>query len=826
MTATSPRPLYLLDVQHSGYFGWGVWTREDYPERWIEQNVERMRRHPHYHMALNLGAQTYERNPSFAAKLRLWLRKYGRRLAICGGDYAQPTACIRTGEANLRHLLYGVEIVRKLLGYDVRVWTASEPGNFAQLPQILIDLGYTGALLKLHGPGQTGLTPTVEASKVYWIGPDGTRIPAVPEYPGDRFSRGRPDPKGPLPWSMWLMTRYRNAFAGQGDFQLADLLAWQRQYQARGIEYVVMTKDDDNNDQPGNNNYCMTSIDALARDTADDPRFQWVTPEEMMEIIPPPEEAHRPAPSPDYRPDPNLFETRGEVFNDYGFAGGADWVNDLEAEAWLQRADYLVALGHVLGLESTAPYEDRMERAWKQHLAAQNHDLALKNSINLENYLQHEAKRLSRDVVESAAADLGRRIDTTGGDRAIVVYNSLTWPRLEYVTVEVWCDEDVADVVVYDGAQQIPHEIVGRTGDYVEVGFYARVPALGYKVYTVRLLDRPASPTPTEGLGRVAPGYTVETRFYTARLAANGGFESLVERSTGRSVLGYRSGKLSADVDGKRVQSTGEVCVESGPLSTRVRCQGSVGHKLTFAATTLFYHDVPRIDTTVRLRAHQFDGTEGGIIAGREGRRLGVDYVLGLGEVPKLVRYQPFLAWPYDPSAPYFEPKFGAPFWVDFSADDAGVTFVNRGTVGYFYRPEDRELQNVLFTGRLSEVELTFGLVPHPGDWVRGEAQRRGLEFGYPLLARVEDAHPGVLPRELQMLEVGAGNVAPSSIFVRDGGLFLRVYEYEGLAGDLDLRLGPRLGKAARVDLSGNETGDAAGTIAPYQIATLRLYTS
>ena len=585
--------------------------------------------------------------------------------------------------------------------------------------------------------------------------------------------------------------------------------------------------DDDNNDQPGNNNYCMTALDALARDTAGDPRFQWVTPEEMMDIIPPPEEAYRPAPTPDFRPDPNLFETRGEVFNDYGFAGGSDWVNDLEAEAWLQRADYLVALGHVLGLgsgpRSTASHAERLEHAWKQHLAAQNHDLALKGSLNLGNYLQHESIRLSRDVVTEVAAELASQMNTTGGDRAIVVYNSLTWPRLDYVTVQVWCDGPATDVAIYDATQEIAHEVVERTGDYVAVGFYARVPALGYKVFSVKLLDRAAS-CPT-GLRRVVPGDPIETPFYTARLAANGGLESLVEKSTGQPVLRYRSGKLSADVDGKRVQSTGDVSVELGPLSTRVCCRGSVGHKIGYVATTLFYHDIPRIDTTMRLRAQHRDGTEGGLIAGREGRRLGIDYALDLGDAPAITRYQPFLAWPYEPSAPYFDAKFGAPFWVDVSGDSVGVTFVNRGTVGYEYRPDERELQNALCTGRLSEVELNVGLVPHPGDWFRGQAQRRGLEFAYPLFAQVEDIHSGVLPREFQTLAVGAENVAPSSLFVQDGEAFLRVYEYAGRAAPIDFTLGPPLAKVSRVDLTGHEIGGAADTMTPYRISTYRLDT-
>ena len=51
-------PLYLLDIHHSGYVGWGVWRGPEMPERWSAETVERLFRHEHYKMGLNLGAQT------------------------------------------------------------------------------------------------------------------------------------------------------------------------------------------------------------------------------------------------------------------------------------------------------------------------------------------------------------------------------------------------------------------------------------------------------------------------------------------------------------------------------------------------------------------------------------------------------------------------------------------------------------------------------------------------------------------------------------------------------------------------------------------------
>ena len=77
-----PEPLYLLDIHHSGYLGWGVWRGQDKPELWTAETVERLYRHEHYKMGLNLGGQTYEWYPHFAARIKQWLAEFPDRLSV------------------------------------------------------------------------------------------------------------------------------------------------------------------------------------------------------------------------------------------------------------------------------------------------------------------------------------------------------------------------------------------------------------------------------------------------------------------------------------------------------------------------------------------------------------------------------------------------------------------------------------------------------------------------------------------------------------------------------------------------------------------------
>ncbi|MBC7260973.1 MAG: hypothetical protein H5T63_03080, partial [Chloroflexi bacterium] len=668
----SQEPLLLLDIHHSGYLGWGVWCGPEMPELWTAETVERLLRHQHYKMGLNLGAQTYEWSPKFAARIREWLARFPDRLFITGGDYAQPTACVRTGESNLRHLLYGLEVIRQLLGVDVSIWTVSEPGNFAQLPQILLDLGYRGALMRIHGPGQGGsLTPRIDAGVVWWEGPDGSRIKSVPEYTSDRI-----EPKAAVPHSMWMMTRYRNTYAARGNYTLDDLWEWKKAQEAKGITPVVMSKDDDHNNQYANNNRCMTSGHLLAADTEHDNRFRWVTAEELFDELPEPEVV--------LAADPNLFETRKPSFCDYGYGANMDWLSDLQTEASLRMADFATVLAARLG--GGENYEGQMSEAWKRHLMAQNHDLSLKGSLHLEYHLQYESRRLADQVRDSALDSLLANVDTTSDLGAVVVFNPLGWDRTDYVQIAL-PTEIAAQGGLFDGCTALPWEVVKRDAERTIMGFVSSVPALGYRVYSIQRRGSAVSGTTEQSLQ--APGVQVEPRSlrvetdsYIAQLLPEGGLAGVWTKG-GVCVAGPRSLTLAGDIGGQAYHSKGKVSsIEVGAVSATAHEEGKIGPHYRYQMTYRFVPGLPYIILDLCVMADYVDGEPGapGII-GSPSRKLGaeISFPQSMGPIT-CTRKQPFLVWPYSPEV---DPVFAALYWVDFSDSLAGVALLNRGTIGY-----------------------------------------------------------------------------------------------------------------------------------------------
>lgn len=802
MPAYPNEPLLLFDIHHSGYLGWGVWVTADAPERWTAETVERVVRYPGYKMGINLGAQTYEQNPRFARRIRKWLRMFPGRVFITGGDYAQVTGCVRTGESNVRQLVLGWDTIRRTLGVRVDTWTMSEPGNFAQLPQLLAGLGYENVLLRIHGPGQRGSkTTALDAACVWWEGPDGTRILAIPEYQDDRR-----DARSSVTESMWMMTRYRIATAERGNYTLDDLWHWKERMEAKGISPVVMSKDDDHNDQPAINNLCMRAGHLLAADTENDPRFRWVNPDDLFGELPEPQEV--------YRPGPDLFETRVTSFCDYGHSGNKDWVVDLQTEAKLKTADLIAVLAAKLVRDQKV--EGTLAEAWKNHLAAQNHDLSLARTRDLMYHLQFEAQRLADEAQDPAASAILRKLDTGDGLGAVVAFNPLGWARTEYATVTLPA-EVVERGVLYGEDAVVPWEVVERNAELVTMGFVAEVPSLGYRAYTIR----------PSGLDGVCPkaevdGLTVRTGDYAVTFGRNGGIESLVPTGESRSVVQAGSVGIVGDIGGKPVRSVGNLSIESEGLASVVaREKGRLGE---FHEYEIAYRIVPGIpyimlDVQVVPSFHQNTPNAPGT-AGDPERKLEFTARLAKHLQPTTcVRKQPMIVWPYDAA---MSPVFAALMWVDYEGKDAGLALLNRGSIGQRWLRDEGEVNVILFTGRISGYRAELAVLPHTGDWLEGRVHEHGLGFGTPLTCLHETAHAGSLPRTYSFAAVHPGNITVSSIFREKGNTYLRLWEHAGRPGTLALVRDGKQVNVERVSLRLRKTR-GGGELSPRQIATFRV---
>lgn len=101
------------------------------------------------------------------------------RVEVVGGAYTQPILYTIGAESAVRQFVLGCRAVEEAVGKPVKVYAAQEPDMIGQLPQMLRRLGFRGVLYRTHW-AIFGSAPSYEAEKVWWVGPDGSRIECVP----------------------------------------------------------------------------------------------------------------------------------------------------------------------------------------------------------------------------------------------------------------------------------------------------------------------------------------------------------------------------------------------------------------------------------------------------------------------------------------------------------------------------------------------------------------------------------------------------------------------------------------------------------------------
>ncbi len=146
-----------------------------------------LRSTPSLKLCLDIEAASWVRlaedDPQSFAELKELLQHSGvqPRVEMVGGTFCQPYGWALTGESNIRQLVYGLEITRKSFpGLPVDTYAVQEPCWASCLSQILVSLGFKGAVLKNPSTAWGGYSVGVDAESVNWIGPDGTSIRTVP----------------------------------------------------------------------------------------------------------------------------------------------------------------------------------------------------------------------------------------------------------------------------------------------------------------------------------------------------------------------------------------------------------------------------------------------------------------------------------------------------------------------------------------------------------------------------------------------------------------------------------------------------------------------
>jgi Glycosyl hydrolase family 57 len=806
-------PLYILTYDHGGAVLWGT---KKFGES-LRSAVAWLERYPSFKIGLDNEAYTYdflaEHEPGLLNELRGYLKHFRGRLGVGTATYGQPLSCFINEESNVRQLEYARETDRRLLGAAPPVYVMSEHALHAQIPQLLRGFGIAGALVRTHFQ-MYGYNPTFDAPIGWWIGLDGSRVPAVPTYKGEGAEFGKTTEDN------WILTRYPGP-------QCKESLEDFRRKFAR-INPLLASRVDD----------AGLRKEELVKECEGRPGYHWILLEELLGAFP--------APQAELRTAPNDFLVRMP----WGYCGNEIWNRCRQGEVAVLTAERLAALA--LMLEDTHAHargdegrESQLTRAWKNLLVAQHHDIQITGLVADARRFVGESLQASGEVVQSSLRHVAAQM--SGGKIAqVTVFNPHSWPRKEWVEVEVPLPSDAGlPVGAERDAKPVPSYVISPSpqagGDVTagraqetssaRVAILADVPGLACAAYAIAATPWNSAVGPEVDEDHL----TIRAPLWTLRLDPQGGVAEWRVRRNGRPVLrpGSRAGFFAGRIENRDCESRGKWSFlprPTGAPSVTAREKGEIGG-IPYVFDLTVSCDSPRLDCHAAFQfANQRIGQVSDDVRDRHSGFVHEDK-LRFKVLPNFsggitgVRDVPFGVAETD------DRYVQGIYWTALTDGRNGMAFFNRGAMGSV-REQDGGFSMVLafamyYVWRTVMLKGTytydFSLWPFAGAWQEADLHRRALEYNFPLVAIGSEPGSGRLGSLAQPVEADSDGAIITALFPRDGIPHLRLFEYRGTPAIVKLR-GPSR-RFTEVDLAGHPKGLLSSPLAlsPWQIRTVRI---
>jgi alpha-mannosidase len=452
-------------------------------------------------------------------------------------------------------------------------------------------------------------------------------------------------------------------------------------------------------------------------------------------------------------------------------------------ELALRDLELAAAMAH---LATGAPYpQAALESIWQETLLYQFHDILPGSSIkrvydeSLPRYdaMSEEVARLTATADTALVGALG----ANGAAAPVVVANSLSWPRTEWIFAK---------------------------GCWVA----ASVPAMGYAVIDAA--------TPQRFIPPVAADAVLENDQIRLEFSADGSIRSCFDKERACEVLAPGGGNRLALYDDPgdawdiamqyRDQAAEMLRVESverildGPRAVRRQTYRFGKSRLT--QDIVLFTGSRRIDFVTDI-----DWQE-------SARMLRTGFAVAVETRDAVCDIQfGSIRRPTHDDTPADRAKFEvcAHKWADLSDGVRGVALLNDCKYGHRLKGNVLDL-NLLRSPHYPDPSadrgpnrFTYALYPHAGDFVAGQVVRRGYELNVPL--RICDVAPGngALPAAASWLSVDAGEIVIETVKrAEDGrGIIVRLYESAGAARKTVLRCGFPLAAAFAVTLIEEDIG-------------------
>ena len=472
--------------------------------------------------------------------------------------------------------------------------------------------------------------------------------------------------------------------------------------------------------------------------------------------------------------------------------------NELLADAAERAAAFADCLGAV-----KYPLET-LNEAWVRFLWHTHHDDLTGTSIPEAYHFSWNDEILSMNqfasILTNSIGAVAQMLDTEVKGQPVVVYNPLSYERNDTVEATISYDTEAPEYVrVFDGAKEVPGQVVARDGKTITVAFVGTVPSVGVKVFDVRSSTKPCA-LPT---GVTASENVLENSYYKVTLDNEGNIASIFDKVNDKEVLAepcrlelrsdYSTEWPAWEIQYKDVESEAYAyvkddvkieLVENGPARAAYeitrKCEGSTYiQKVSLAASGYDAHQV-MVENLLDWR------TKKTLLKAVFPFTVGSDhatYDLGMGTIQRKNNTDKLYEVP-------------AQQWVDITAADGeyGVSVLSDSKYGWD-KPSDNSLRLSLIhapgvekrylhgsTQDLGQHKFAFAIAPHTGDWNKAYIPQMAAGMNQPLVAFQSAKHSGENGSEMSMVQVSSSQAFVKAVkkAERSEEVIVRVQELYG----------------------------------------------
>jgi alpha-mannosidase len=795
------KPMYLLTYDHGGLVLWGT----DSFARTLRSAISWLDKSPGFKIGLDNEAYTYDylmkNDTVLLSEMRGYLSRYKGRFGIGTCTYGQPLSTFINEESNIRQIQYALETDKRILGCAPSVYLMSEHAMHSQIPQIIKGFDFTGAIMRTHFM-MYGYNPTYDSPIGYWVGLDGSRIPAIPTY------KGEGDGFGWVTEDNLILTRYPGAECKE------PLEAYREKFS--GIYPLLASRADD----------AVLRQEGLVSEYEGKKGYRWMLLDEIFPAYP--------APKDEYKTSPNDFPVRMP----WGYCGNEIWNQSRSAEVKILTAERLAALSYILGDKN---YEDQLEIGWKNLLVAQHHDIQICGLLKDSRKFLPASVEASDSVIRSTLTFVSSKME--GGILGqITVFNPLSWKRKECIALWVKIQgAGVKNISILQGSKQVPFEILNvehnsdQTISRAQVLIPVEIPALAFQSFSI---------VPSKQLQKASGSIEVDniklqvlTPYWNIILNPNGGITSIVNRKSGIQMVNNqkRNCYFEGVINGKACESVGKWIFDSSSVNNNMVTlteTGEIGGIPYNLKMRLSSFD-PRIDYTVNFiikdeKIGRLSDDKREVISPflhEEKLRFKVFPSIGIGTTG--IRDLPFAI--SETGDQYIQGNY----WTAIADGHIGMAIFNKGTMGSIHEKDNGFSvplaysmyyiwNTVILNGN---YEYSFAINPFEGKWENADLHRKAIEYNFPCVGVNTEKGNGLLGFENKLFDIKSKDVLISALYTSAGNTVVRMYESHGDDEQLNLQYLPVKADFTEINLAGREIGSASSLMyfKPWQIRTFKI---